>query len=86
MSAILDKLVGLAMITVATVVFVYYTIWALILPFVDEPNPIHQFFPAREWAVRIPLALLLVGLTAIGSFIGMVMVRTAAKEKKKKSA
>ena len=38
-----------------------------------------DLFPAREWAVRIPALLMLSGLTAIGAFVGLVLVKSARK-------
>ncbi|KAI6109010.1 hypothetical protein EV401DRAFT_395728 [Pisolithus croceorrhizus] len=50
-------------------------------PFFDVSNPIHDYFPAREWAVRLPAFILVVGLSGIGFFVGF----TIAKENKKKA-
>jgi len=50
-------------------------------PFFAESSPIHSFFPPREWAVRIPAFLLVVGLTGIGAFVG----NTIAKERRKQA-
>jgi dolichyl-phosphate mannosyltransferase polypeptide 2 regulatory subunit len=55
-------------------------------PFVDESHFITSLFPPREWAIRIPAALLLVGISVIGSFIGLVLVKSAQKEKAKQQA
>lgn len=45
-------------------------------PFVDEESFLYSLFPAREWAIRIPVILLLVFLAIVGSFIGVVLVRS----------
>ncbi|KAH7328558.1 dolichol phosphate-mannose biosynthesis regulatory [Stachybotrys elegans] len=83
----LDKLVGLTMLVAASVVFLYYSIWTLLMPFVDDGHPLHSFFPPRAWAIRIPVILVLLGSAVVGSFMGMVMIRSnrkkAAKAKKK---
>lgn len=71
------------MLGVATAVFIYYTTWTLILPFIDEDSIIQQFFLPREWAVRLPAALLAIGASAVAVFIGSVMVKSANKEKAK---
>ncbi|THU80823.1 hypothetical protein K435DRAFT_823589 [Dendrothele bispora CBS 962.96] len=67
------------MLLAASVVFVYYTTWAIFLPFFDPSSQIHDLFPPREWAVRLPAFILVVGLTGIGFFIG----NTVLKEKRK---
>ncbi|KAJ8521620.1 hypothetical protein ONZ45_g1691 [Pleurotus djamor] len=76
-----DKALGGLMLIAAAFVFVYYTTWAILLPFFPSDNPIHSVFPSREWAVRIPAFLLVVGLSAIGLFLGA----TIAKENRIKA-
>ncbi|KFA62223.1 hypothetical protein S40285_07724 [Stachybotrys chlorohalonatus IBT 40285] len=75
------------MLVAASVVFLYYTIWTLLMPFVDDDHPLHHFFPPRVWAIRIPVILILLGSAVVGSFLGMVMIRSnrkkALKSKKK---
>ncbi|KLO18780.1 hypothetical protein SCHPADRAFT_819264 [Schizopora paradoxa] len=61
------------MILVAAFVFCYYTVWAMLLPFLDKTSPIHDYFPPREWAVRLPAFIFVVGVGSIGSFIGMTI-------------
>ncbi|PWI74887.1 dolichol phosphate-mannose biosynthesis regulatory protein [Purpureocillium lilacinum] len=82
----LDKLVGLAMLVAATVVFLYYTIWTLLMPFVDDDHPLQNFFLPRVWAIRIPVILILLGSAVVGSFLGMVMIRSNRKKAAKAKA
>ncbi|KAF9652864.1 dolichol phosphate-mannose biosynthesis regulatory [Thelephora ganbajun] len=79
--AVSDKVLGGGMLFIALFVFIYYTTWAIILPLIDSSSPVHDYFPDREWAVRLPAFLLVVGLTAIGLFVGLTIV----KENKKKA-
>lgn len=81
-----DKLVGLAMLLVATAVFGYYSAWTFIVPFIDESSPAAQIFPPREWIVRIPAFLLLIALAVVGTFIGTVLVKNDKKQKLKAQA
>lgn len=76
----LDRLVGLAMLIVATAVFTYYTVWTLLMPFVDEDHPLQSLFPPRVWAIRIPVILILLGSTVVGSFLASVMIRSNRKK------
>ncbi|KAI0093925.1 dolichol phosphate-mannose biosynthesis regulatory, partial [Irpex rosettiformis] len=64
---------GLALLAIAAT-FIYYTIWTLILPFFDASSPIHAWFPVREWAVRIPAFTLVLGMSAIGFFVGSKII------------
>jgi len=85
----LDRLVGLTMLIAASAVFLYYTIWTLFMPFVDEDHPLHNLFPPRVWAIRIPVILILLFSTVVGSFLSVVMIRSnrrkALKAKAKKA-
>lgn len=84
------------MLIVATTVFAYYTVWALLMvqticiflvtqliisqPFVDEEHPLHSLFPPRVWAIRIPVILILLGSAVVGSFLSVVMIRSNRKK------
>ncbi|KAF2823467.1 dolichol phosphate-mannose biosynthesis regulatory [Ophiobolus disseminans] len=84
-----DRLVGLSMLIAATSVFVYYTVWTLFMPFVDDDHFLHSLFLPREWAIRIPVILIILGSTVVGSFLSVVMIRSnrkkALKAKQKKA-
>lgn len=82
----LDKLVGFAMLVAATVIFTYYTIWTLLIPFVDDDHFLQSLFPPRVWAIRIPVILILVGSAVVGSFLSMVMIRSNRKRAAKVKA
>ncbi|CRK29550.1 hypothetical protein BN1723_000507 [Verticillium longisporum] len=82
----LDKLVGLAMLVAASVIFTYYTIWTLLIPFVDDDHPLQSLFPARVWAIRIPVILILLASAVVGSFLGTVMIRSNKKKAAKAKA
>jgi len=69
LSALSDKTLGGVMLLVATSLFVYYTIWAIFLPFLEASSPVHDLFPAREWAVRVPALILVLGISSIGIFL-----------------
>ncbi|WPG98175.1 Hypothetical protein R9X50_00096100 [Acrodontium crateriforme] len=76
----LDQIVGLIMLVIASAVFLYYTIWTLLLPFVDDSHPVQSLFPPRVWAIRVPVILLLVGGAVVGSFLALVMIRSQQKK------
>ncbi|KAF8910954.1 dolichol phosphate-mannose biosynthesis regulatory [Gymnopilus junonius] len=76
----IDRALGGVMLLAASAVFTYYTTWAIILPFFDSSNPIHGWFPSREWAVRLPAFILVVGLSAIGLFLGSTIIRENRKK------
>ncbi|KAF8590614.1 hypothetical protein K439DRAFT_1329563, partial [Ramaria rubella] len=78
--AVSDKALGGLMLLVASVIFVYYTVWAIFLPFLPNSHPIHDVFPAREWAIRLPAFVLVVGLFIVGLFVGIVVMKERAKK------
>ncbi|GFN79710.1 dolichol phosphate-mannose biosynthesis regulatory protein [Plakobranchus ocellatus] len=69
MAARLDQAVGWGLVSLAAFVFTYYTIWVIVLPFVDADQPIHKFFLPRFYAIAGPLVAGVVALTLIGTFI-----------------
>ncbi|KAK4634564.1 Dolichol phosphate-mannose biosynthesis regulatory protein [Fulvia fulva] len=79
-NTLLDRVVGLAMLILASAVFLYYTTWTLLMPFVDSGHPIQTLFPPRVWAIRIPVILLLLGGAVVGSFLSVVMIRSNRKK------
>lgn len=82
----LDKIVGVAMLLAASVVFLYYTFWTLFMPFVDADHPLQNFFPPRVWAIRIPVILVLLGSAVVGSFLSVVMIKSNRKKAAKAAA
>lgn len=82
----LGTLVGLAMLVAAFVVFAYYSIWTLVMPFVDADHPLHSLFLPRVWAIRIPVILVLLGCAVVGSFLSVVMIRSNRKKAAKAKA
>jgi dolichol phosphate-mannose biosynthesis regulatory protein len=55
-------------------------------PFVDTTHPLQSLFPPRVWAIRIPVILTLLASTIVGSFLGLVMVRSNRKKAAKARA
>ncbi|PWY98440.1 hypothetical protein BCV70DRAFT_238578 [Testicularia cyperi] len=53
--------------------FGFYTFWAIVLPFLPDDSLLHPYFPARKWAILIPSLILVLGLSTVGIYIGVVM-------------
>lgn len=92
MQAFSDRIIGGAFLAVATFVFVYYTLWALVTvcssltqPFFPADASIQGYFPPRVWAVRLPAILLVLGLSFIGAFIASVVRKQAIARKEKEA-
>ncbi|KAI0306436.1 dolichol phosphate-mannose biosynthesis regulatory [Multifurca ochricompacta] len=71
------------MMATAATIFAYYTTWAILVPFFAASSPIHAWFPPREWAVRLPAFILVVGLSAIGAFVGSTIIKENQKRAQK---
>ncbi|KAK8048444.1 hypothetical protein PG994_010174 [Apiospora phragmitis] len=83
----LDKLVGLAMLLAASFVFIYYSIWTLLMvPLRRLGPPAPERLPPRVWAIRIPVVLVLLGSAVVGSFLSVVMIRSNQKKAAKAKA
>jgi hypothetical protein len=52
-------------------------------PFLDPSHALHSLFPPRNFAILIPVALLVLGVSGIGAFLASVLIKS---EKKKKAA
>ncbi|KAJ1802602.1 Dolichol phosphate-mannose biosynthesis regulatory protein [Coemansia sp. RSA 2599] len=83
MSQINDKAVGAALLGIGTFVFTYYSIWTLIIPFVDQDHPARMLFPPQWYAIALPVFLLVVGVTGIFGFLSFVMLKSGKKAAKK---
>ncbi|KAI8880474.1 hypothetical protein K501DRAFT_191182 [Backusella circina FSU 941] len=75
-----DKATGAIVFFSTVLLFTYYTIWALIMPFVDEGHPSHSFFPAWKYAIKIPLLIMIFCLTIMFTFLSLVMIKSQRKK------
>ena len=49
-------------------------------PFVDESHMLHRYFLKREYALKIPAILLVLGFTFILSFFSLLMIKSKKKK------
>lgn len=54
-------------------------------PLLPADAYLQSFFPDRVWAIRLPALALVVGLSGIGAFVGMVFKKEADKKRKKEA-
>lgn len=76
-----DKAVGSVLLLISIVVYVYYTAWVILSPFIEETHPVQKFFLPYHYAIAIPAALIVLLFTGAASFIGLVMIRAKSKKK-----
>ncbi|NP_001165179.1 dolichyl-phosphate mannosyltransferase polypeptide 2, regulatory subunit L homeolog [Xenopus laevis] len=77
-----DRLAGAGLVVLSSIIFAYYTVWVILLPFIDNDHVIHSFFLPREYAVLLPLAVALVLLLFIGIFVTFIMWKSRSPKKK----
>ncbi|ORZ18915.1 dolichol-phosphate mannosyltransferase 2 [Absidia repens] len=77
----IDKLIGTVGFFVSSSLFIYYTVWVLLMPFVDDGHFLHNYFPNSRHAIRIPLVIMILTLTIIFTFLGTVMVKSKHSRK-----
>ncbi|XP_010928499.1 dolichol-phosphate mannose synthase subunit 2 [Elaeis guineensis] len=76
-----DKAVGFLLSAISLSIFTYYTLWIIILPFVESDHFIHRYFLPQEYAILIPVFAGVALLSFLSMFVGYVMLKS-----KKKSA
>ncbi|GAQ90830.1 dolichyl-phosphate mannosyltransferase polypeptide 2 regulatory subunit [Klebsormidium nitens] len=78
-----DQLAGLGLLLFSISVFVYYTLWVIVLPFVDSDHAVHSYFLPQEYAIALPVGALVLLLSFLLLFLGILMVRSRLGKKKK---
>ncbi|XP_040819285.1 dolichol phosphate-mannose biosynthesis regulatory protein isoform X1 [Ochotona curzoniae] len=61
-----DQVVGLGLVALSLIVFAYYSVWVVLLPFIDSQHVIHKYFLPRAYAITIPLVAGLLLLLFVG--------------------
>mmetsp|Transcript_9736 Transcript_9736/g.12797 ORF Transcript_9736/g.12797 Transcript_9736/m.12797 type:complete len:87 (+) Transcript_9736:150-410(+) len=81
-----DNRIGIALFSFLVLTFVYYTLWVIILPFVETKHPIQAYFPPRKYAISVPLALMTLIFVTVFTFIGVMILRDVSTRKFNKSS
>lgn len=71
-----DQVVGFLLLIFSITLFSYYTFWVIITPFVDSDHFVHSYFPAREFAIILPVLAGVVLLSFVLIFVGVVLIRS----------
>ncbi|BFZ20713.1 hypothetical protein BsWGS_23752 [Bradybaena similaris] len=78
----LDQAAGWGLVTLAGFLFTYYSIWVIVLPFVEPDQVIHNFFLPRVYAIAGPL---LAGVAALALISVFVLYVTFSSKKSKQN-
>ncbi|KAL1519684.1 hypothetical protein AB1Y20_023194 [Prymnesium parvum] len=69
----MDRVLGAVGFSAAVSIYVYYTAWVLLTPFVDPSvSWFHNLFPDRWWAIAVPTTLFVVALAFVATFVATV--------------
>nr|AFM90771.1 dolichol phosphate-mannose biosynthesis regulatory protein [Callorhinchus milii] len=77
-----NQLVGMGLVGFSLLIFTYYTLWVIVLPFVDSTHVLHSYFLPRKYAVILPAVAGLVLVLCVGTFIVVVMWKNKKPAKK----
>ncbi|XP_051268358.1 dolichol phosphate-mannose biosynthesis regulatory protein [Dicentrarchus labrax] len=76
-----DQAVGMSLVVFSLLLFTYYSVWVIILPFVDGDHVLHKYFLPREYSVILPGIAAVVLLLCIGAFTAVVMWKSRKPKK-----
>ncbi|KAK2819406.1 hypothetical protein Q5P01_024967 [Channa striata] len=76
-----DQAVGMSLVVFSLVLFMYYSIWVIILPFVDSDHVLQKYFLPREYAVLLPGIAAVILLLCIGAFTAVVIWKSLKPKK-----
>uniref|UniRef100_UPI00358DE4D6 dolichol phosphate-mannose biosynthesis regulatory protein n=1 Tax=Myxine glutinosa TaxID=7769 RepID=UPI00358DE4D6 len=79
-----DRTLGVGLAGFSALVFTYYTVWVLVLPFVDEGQPVQKLFPPRIFAILLPIVAVLLAVMGLGTFIVFVTWKQKSTSKKER--
>jgi pimeloyl-ACP methyl ester carboxylesterase len=65
---------GAALVCAPALVLAYYSVWVLVLPLVEEDQPLQRLFPARHWAVALPAVAGCAFLLAVGIYTSLQLL------------
>ncbi|XP_060613757.1 dolichol phosphate-mannose biosynthesis regulatory protein isoform X2 [Anolis sagrei] len=82
MATATDQLVGYGLVAFSLLLFAYYTVWIIVLPFIESDHLIQAYFLPREYSVLIPVAAGLLLLLFVGTFIAVITWKSRKAAKK----
>ncbi|XP_037548488.1 dolichol phosphate-mannose biosynthesis regulatory protein [Nematolebias whitei] len=77
-----DQTVGMCLVVFSLLLFSYYTVWVIVLPFVDNTHALHRYFLPREFSVILPGVAAVILLLCIASFTAVVLLKNHKPKKK----
>ncbi|XP_017260636.1 dolichol phosphate-mannose biosynthesis regulatory protein isoform X2 [Kryptolebias marmoratus] len=76
-----DRTAGMGLVLFSLLLFSYYTVWVIVLPFVDADHVLHRYFLPREFSVILPGVAGVVLLLCIAAFTAVVLLKNHKPKK-----
>mmetsp|Transcript_22804 Transcript_22804/g.44916 ORF Transcript_22804/g.44916 Transcript_22804/m.44916 type:complete len:83 (-) Transcript_22804:108-356(-) len=76
------KSIGVVLLLLSVSIFVYYTLWVVVVPLLDEDNPLQGYFLERTYAIRLPVTAGVLLFVALLIVVGQMMVMEARRRQK----
>ncbi|XP_061657682.1 dolichol phosphate-mannose biosynthesis regulatory protein isoform X2 [Syngnathoides biaculeatus] len=77
----MDQVAGMSLIVFSLMLFTYYSIWVIALPFMDGDHELHNYFLPREYTVILPGIAAVLLLLCIGAFTAVVLWKNQRPKK-----
>ena len=69
-----QKSIGLLIIIVASSLYLYYTIWILFTPLIDEDHIFQTYFPDRMYGIVIPTLAAYFLISMFLTITGLILI------------
>lgn len=77
----IDRILGSGLIALSIIIFIYYTTWVFITPFLDTDHILTSIYPDRYYALLIPLLLLVSAITVVCSVLIYIVINNNIKKR-----
>ena len=77
------KIIGYFLFIITLLIYIYYTLWVYLKPFLNNNNYLNNFFFDKYWAIAIPCYGVCIIYTIIMIFIGLVFILSYKYEEEK---
>uniref|UniRef100_A0A672GPA1 Dolichol phosphate-mannose biosynthesis regulatory protein n=2 Tax=Salarias fasciatus TaxID=181472 RepID=A0A672GPA1_SALFA len=81
MASGVDQAAGMSLVVFSLLLFTYYSVWVVVLPFVDSDHVLHKYFLPREYSVILPGVAAVVLLLCVGAFTAVIMWKNRKPKK-----
>ena len=69
------KVYGTIWMIAIIVSWVYYTVWIMVSPLIDNTHPIQDYFPERKWGIHIPIFIGVIFIVFALTFVGIALIK-----------